>query len=48
MDRAIVGLNNLLGIINKFTESQAQKWYRQALTENGCWAKEEEEDNYCI
>ena len=26
------------------TERQAHKWYRQALTHNGCWAKEEEED----
>ena len=26
------------------TESQAHKWYRQALTDNGCWAKEEEEE----
>ena len=29
------------------TESQAHKWYRQALTDNGCWAKEEEE-NKCV
>ena len=27
------------------TESQAHKWYRQALTDNGCWAKEEKEDS---
>ena len=28
-----------IGVIQKVTESQARKWYRQALTDNGCWAK---------
>ena len=34
-----------MGVNQLVTESQAHKWYRQALmTGNGCWAKEEEVD----
>ena len=38
-----VGLTILLwGVIHKSLKAKLLKWYRQALTDSGCWAKEEE------
>ena len=40
-----VGLTSLLwGVNPQITESLLLKWYRQAFTDNGCWAKEEEDN----
>ena len=44
IDRAAIRRTDYLAMGGNqlVTESQAHKWYRQALTDNGSWAKEEE------
>ena len=34
-----------MGVNQLVTETQAHKWYRQAFSDNGCWAKKKEEED---